>query len=426
MIKIYFTSAPFQSPNTGDCDYMMQFSKIIKNFDFHFHSEILTYSLFGQKSTDLQNKYLNLLTRNIHNKQKYYNGYNIIKNDPIRINTVNNMLKYIKNQKYKHKILSLQYRSPETGTLFYPDDLDNFKKNGIIIVTTCHEFYLNVLRKYLKETTVKILNHSNLTFFFNKIDYLDAKKFGFNSNHKYTKQVSTLNLPLNNLSNTDILNRPNNILFFGLIRPKKGIQSALELALLIYENPHPNIGKVIITGKCECNNPLIRRWLSKLKSKLIDNKLNVLDKYKNVLEIKINKTDQQLVKLVNRCKYAYKPDGKGFANNSSSIINLINFGCITYTKWGPYTPDFITKDSSKYKYALRLQNNIDSNLLSNNKPLPDFVYNSIINSTQDDNLKTINAAKKLINNKYNNNIIVSKFCKNILIYLRQRLHNSHK
>tara|TARA_Y100001958_G_C21210629_1_gene536356 strand:- start:401 stop:1660 length:1260 start_codon:yes stop_codon:yes gene_type:complete len=416
MIKIYFTSAPFQTPNTGDCDYMIKYSNIINKFGIQ--SEIIDYSIFGNDYLKLQNKYLNLI-KNIHNKKMYLKNYNYLKNDPLRINIIDYLIKLISSDKNKHKVLAIQYRLPDSGSLFFPDDLLKFKKNGIMISVTCHEFYLNILRKYLKYSTVKILNNSNLNFFFNKIDYLDAQKFGFKGKHKYTKQVVTLNLPNIKNSTTEIMKRPNNILFFGLIRPKKGIESALKLALHIYKNPHPNIGKVIIVGKCEKNNPLISCWLDRIKSVLTDDNFNVLDKYKHVLEIHVNIDNTQLSNIINKCKYAYKPDGKGFANNSSSIINLLNFGCITYTKWGPYTPNFITNSNSKYKYSVRLQDKLNKNILSNNKPTPIHVYNSIINSTDNDNLKSIISAKNLIDNKYNNYDIISKYCKNILIYIRQ-------
>jgi effector protein SidI len=422
MIKLYFTSALFQIPNTGDYDYMKELSSSLNNSKIS--SEILTKNVYGDDFIKIQEKYSNLLIKNVHNEKKFLKNYNLLKKDKRRINIITNIINYIKPHKFKYKVLAIQYRAPDSGTLFYPADLIKFKKEGIIIVTTCHEFYLNIYRPYLKKTTAHILSESNLTFFFNKIDFTEAQKYAFKGKHHFTEQLITLNLPNIKKTNKDILNRPNNILFFGLIRPKKGFESALNLALYIYNNPHKNIGKVIITGKCEYKNPTIQNWLGRLKSKLIDKNLNVHEKYKHVLKIYINKSNRSLSQIINICKYAYKPDGKGFANNSSSIINLLNFGCITYTKWGPFTPSYIINSNSKYKNSIRVQNSMNKDLMSDNKPLPNVVYDSIIKSTPEDNLKSITNSKKLLSNVFDNNVITSTYYKNILMWIKDNLRRN--
>lgn len=406
MIKLFFTSAPFQIDNTGDCDYMMQFAKTLGKHQIK--SEVLPCS-----DPQLHELYLCSLTKNVANKQLFLKKYAELKHNELRKRSVEFIMNYVKKDKSKIKVLCLQLRAPESGFLFYPEDLMELRKNKIYVVATCHEFYLNVYRDYLKKITLDMLNCCHLTFFFNEIDYKEAYKTGFRGKYEFTKQIVTV--PIKRLENT--VKRPKNILFFGLIRPKKGLESALKLAEII----NGSIGKVIIIGKCESNNPLIRRYLENLNNKLITKDFEVKPEYRHILEIHINPDDEKLTKIINSCRYAYKPDGKGFANNSSSIINLLAFGCIVYTKWGPYTPSFVTDKRSKYYGALRLQNQMNSDILKNDKPAPIDVYNDIINSDEEKDMKSVYAAKLLLKDVYNNDRVTIEYYRNILLELKKHV-----
>jgi glycosyltransferase involved in cell wall biosynthesis len=216
--------------------------------------------------------------------------------------------------------LIIQYRAPETGCLFFPEDIILFRKNNIDIIIVCHEFYINKLRPYLKNMTIKVLNEANITFFFNKIDYLEALDFGFKGIHYYTTVPVLLNMP--NKLYIPTLEREENILYFGLIRPSKGFLNILLLAKLLYEKKDKR--KVIIVGKCEMNdNILIKKWIDRMNIDIINNNLEVNNMYKSNLEIYVNPNDNLLFKMANRCQFSYKSDAKGFAFNSSSLINIL-------------------------------------------------------------------------------------------------------
>lgn len=414
MIKIYFISAPFNTPNTGDCDYMKSLCNEVNNL---YGEEIKTEVLINSKLTSdinkVKNLYIENLTKSVANKNNFQNGLTLMKNNQLRKNIINKILNYIKNEDYKIKVISLQYRAPESGALFFPEDIENFRRNNIFISITCHEFYLNIVRPYLKVMTVKVLNQSNLTYFFNDIDYKESKKFEFKGKYAYTLQIPTTNIKID-YDISKILNRDNNILFFGLIRPKKGFESLIKMMKLLHEKKYPNINKIIVAGKFEQNNPLVMNWFNRIKGDIFDRNLNVNQKYKSILEVYFNPTDSTLKKIINNCKYAYKPDGKGFANNSSSIVNLLSFGCIVYAKWGPYTPEILTNPNSKYYLGIRFQNKMNSNLMNNSIPSSNYVLEDINNSSKEYNIKTLTRSKLILDEVYNKKIVINKFIKDLI------------
>lgn len=63
---------------------------------------------------------------------------------------------------------------------------------------------------------------------------------------------------------------------------------------------------------------------------------------------KINLSEEALVKTYQECKYVFKPDEKGMADNASAMISPMANGCILFTKWGGITPDeFLDKAESR-------------------------------------------------------------------------------
>jgi hypothetical protein len=77
----------------------------------------------------------------------------------------------------------------------------------------------------------------------------------------------------------------------------------------------------------------------------------------------------QNIQLHKECLYAYKPDSKGLAGNSSSIISEMAQKCITITKWGYCTPsEFLSQ--GPYEGALILSSHIHGDSATPDKSNP--------------------------------------------------------
>jgi len=208
------------------------------------------------------------------------------------------------------------------------------------------------------------------------------------------------------------LEREENILFFGLIRPNKGFLNALMLGKILQNNNDKR--KVIITGKCELSNILINKWLSKIGIDIIDKNLRVNNIYKNNLEIYFNPDDNIVIQLANRCQYAYKSDGKGFSYNSSSLINTINLGCILITKSTIFTPKILLDKESKYHGAILFQEKVTTNILTNKTPSPEYVYNIIQKLTIEQKKDIINKMLLLLKDFFDKRKIILTFYHNLI------------
>jgi len=403
MNNIYITCAPFKIECSGDYDYLNVFKNTYNNiFNKNRIIEI------NCKNNNLQNYYINELTKNVHSKLLFMKAYKNIRYNKLRKYEIQNFLNIIKNNGGSKLII--QYRAPETGCLFYPEDINLFKKNNIEIIIVCHEFYINILRSYLKNMTIKVLNNANIVYFFNEIDYKEAVKYGFKGIHYFTRVPILLNMPDKLFIPT--LKREENILYFGLIRPSKGIFNVLSLVKLLYEKKDTR--KVIIIGKCEMDNILIKRWIDKINIDVINNKFEVNNKYSSNLEIYINPNDNLLFKMANRCQFAYKPDAKGFAYNSSSLINILYLGCILITKSSIFTPSFLLESNSKYCGAIIFQDKKTNNILNNKVPDPLFIYNKITNLTFDKKKNIIKKIHLLLTDYFNKINIVKDFNNNLV------------
>lgn len=400
MNNIYITCAPFKIKCTGDYEYLNVFKNTYNEL---FQNNQIT-ELYCDDD-DLQKYYIEELTKNVHNKSSFMKGYYNVKYNKKRKQEILKFLKKMKKNEGPTKLI-IQYRAPETGCLFYPEDIILFRRNNIEVIIVCHEFYINILRPYLKYMSVKVLNEANTTFFFNKIDYLEASKLGFKGAHYFTRVPVLLNMP--NKLYIPTLKREENILYFGLIRPGKGFLNILLLAKLLYEKKDNR--KVIIVGKCEMSvNILIKKWLDKIDIDLINDKLEVNAKYKSNLEIYANPNDNLLFQMVNRCQFSYKSDGKGFALNSSSLINILYLGCILFTKSSIFTPSFLLDINSKYYGSIIFQSNKTNNILNNKIPDPIYVYNRIMNMNITEKQDVIIKSKLLLKDYFNKIDIIKQF-----------------
>jgi hypothetical protein len=179
-----------------------------------------------------------------------------------------------------------------------------------------------------------------------------------------------------------LIDRPKNILCFGLIRGDKGIDEAIDLAKKLKD-----LGKretIIIAGKfmgsidflsiisCKIYGKKFSIG-SKIKKILIDthklsrdfvnenNLYNIFVHYspqfneacnvlfkqedmakklqENCLEIHFDVSDEDLKSIAMRCRYAIKYDNKGMANNASTIASCLGFYLPTFTYSGLVTGD---------------------------------------------------------------------------------------
>ena len=400
MNEIYITSAPFQTEKTGDYEYLKMFKNTYN--DIIHNSKIIEIQSNNSK---LKEYFENEFTKNVHDKSLFKEAYTRVKNNLSRIKEIDKILKIVKN-----KMLIIEYRAPETGCLFYPEDIEIYKKNNVKIIVVCHEFYINTLRPYLKDMTVQILKKADITFFFNYIDFNEARKRGFKGKHFLTRVMPLIEIPPKIFIPT--LEREENILFFGLIRPNKGFLNALMLGKILHNNNDKR--KVIIAGKCELSNILIDKWLSKIGIDIIEKNLKVNKIYKNNLEIHFNPDDNIVIQLANRCQYAYKSDGKGFSYNSSSLINTINLGCILITKSTIFTPKILLDKESKYYGAILFQQKVTTNILTNKTPGPEYVYNIIQKLTNEQKKDIINKMILLIKDLFDKRKIILTFYHNLI------------
>ncbi len=437
MYHFFITAEPFHVKNTGDFDYIEEF---IHTLPLVSHSPSSLLSSHSQPQLHFQNYVLQHFTKFASNKKLFLQYYHQFKSSPQRKELIQYFINEIlsKTEENIQPILIIEYRAPESGAVFYPEDIELFHYHNIKVLIVVHEFYINTLRPYFKKVTVDLCNHCDLTYFFNKIDYQEAIKFGFHGKHAFTMGLETVNL--NSLiatpsyfhdtedfkdfkkyalemkdSSSDslispTLSRPENILYFGLIRPNKGFVNALKLGELLEKHQSPM--KIFITGKCELNNPLIKDWIQKIQSPVLTSSFTVQPKYQKNVELILNPSDSKLIYIINQCQYAYKTDGKGFANNSSSLLNLMAFGCILFTKSSQFTPSHAF--SSK---AMIFQKEISMSVMDDKVPTPEFVYQRILLLNQHPEVKEklVKLMKLYLKKYHNTNQVVKDFVKSMKI-----------
>lgn len=397
-MRIYLTTEPFSTPKTGDYDYMCTLNSLLKN------STIL-------KSDDrLKEIYIKNLYDGKLNSKKFNKVYKKLKENKIRKELVKKYFKQILNDPDEKKILWVQVRAPESGFLFFPEDLRTIRNSGIKVVLTVHEFHINIYRYHYKKATLDLIKNSDLIYFFNEIDRKDAIKMGMKTKSVMTKQLRTLyinTIPANK--------RENGLLYFGLIRPNKGIENIFKLTKLLYHynirNPNKQIkiNSIYITGKIELDNKLISTWVKYLTNDyndIIDQDFRVKKPYNSLLNIEINVSDDRIREIANKCKYLYKSDGKGFANNSSSLINLLYIGGVLFTKWSQFTPEYLVNKKSEYYNSILFQDKINTDLLDDKVPEPIHVLYSIKQMDEKMYQNIIMKADKLLKNEYNSSKII--------------------
>jgi hypothetical protein len=137
------------------------------------------------------------------------------------------------------------------------------------------------------------------------------------------------------------------------------------------------------------------------KQEKLDTRIKYLvDHYqeRNPISWRLNVTPKQLDELAEQSKYCLKIEGKGFANNSTSIVNAISRKLIVFSNIGELTAEeFI---SGKYKDALVLVNK-----RSKDKEVPKYILDRLIeregSDSQECNRQTLHAAETVVDELFN-------------------------
>ena len=461
--KVYFVTAPFEKADSGDSDYVDGIMALFPgSMSIYCKPQWNEIELKGMHNKgDFKSGFMTLLMQNggiykkeserskrfesyeefkeVHineNAVQYYSFYNKAYYDNAKVFryeeqnvgkiTINqkrqirfvrqaiarNLMEQITDDEISPeitKILNLQLRPIDNGTIFAVEELQELKKKGIKIVITCHEFTLNCERpekhfNYISMERFKVADH---IIFFNGQDLENADDLCqtmLNFSIKAKSSLSQVITPMSvgkygnvtyNLSPIldtkklpELVKRSANIMMFGLIRNGKGFNKyTIPIARqLRHVNKEKNTNyKLIVVGGItiyplaqemvngvmeETSNIdqdikyLIEEFLDCLKRDRNERKIrgfcerlnDLLDKndktHKNkLLPIRFNffATPEETEKLFNECKYAFVCDEiKGFANNASAMITALAQGTILYANLGHCTSDKIPQNAIQW------------------------------------------------------------------------------
>lgn len=406
---VFIASAPFEGKHMGDTDYAEKLVDLLKK------EKIKASYITGET------EYLGSALYNPKNIQT--DAYRMIIDDDTRKQAVANVFNYILSHEGS-KIFHLQLRTPETGCMFLPEDLKNLKKKGVKVIVTCHEWQLNNDRVHFQRQAMSYFQQSDKVVFLNQKDASHALNFAKTQlpekefPAKYSVTAVPVTVSIDHPPSVDeVVKRDSNILIFGLMRANKGFEEAVDLAKLISKKGLKEC-KVIIAGKPMSFSYFISLAKPVLALQPLDietltsawNKDPVdLTEFRKAVdliqkenrphalpaEFHLNLNEMEMQALVSKCKYAYKPDNKGFANNASSVINLLANGCVTFSKWGIVTSDEFLK-GGKYEKALSLTK--DKKSMYEFSPHPEDVLAEIVKRENDPlqqlNRETVTAALK--------------------------------
>lgn len=194
--------------------------------------------------------------------------------------------------------LDIHIRPPDTGAFIMPSDIVAFKKAGIPVNVTVHEYKQNYTRRYLQGMVHVLLKEADSVLFFNEKDAKNAIKASkegdldykhrrehfwpvetYDLEHKTSCTVASQELSGTPLSPERVIEKAPNILSFGTIRPGKGFEEAFEIAKALNteeiqdkftlskdipdELPYPErlqIPKVIIAGDPQYTSLMIEMF----------------------------------------------------------------------------------------------------------------------------------------------------------------------
>jgi len=197
---------------------------------------------------------------------------------------------------------------------------------GVIV----HEQSQQSLKAYLAE--LLILISANRIIFTTKHERNYAiKRIPFISNRStVVKIVSNINAPLKIRS---IEERSINIIYFGQIMPRKGLEK------FIYDvTPLVKHFKIVIAGQVP---PMFADYYSEIESLCV----------KSGIQLRINLDQNEVSELLNDTKVAYLPFPDGISERRGSVLAAFINGAIVVTTFGKFTTKELEKatiDISKH------------------------------------------------------------------------------
>ena len=172
-MKVFFVSFPFDEKNSGDYDYCQKIVNGINQIN-PSSAEYVTGDKIGFQVADKDNLISELIKYRNNGGKQFYDQLVKYYTDPLRIKLATQIKEYIKLNKATQNILNLQFRPPETGFIFSPEDLEDLKVDGFKICITCHEYKLNYDRRWLQTISHPYFQISDLVLFFNEKDIKNA------------------------------------------------------------------------------------------------------------------------------------------------------------------------------------------------------------------------------------------------------------
>ena len=337
-------------------------------------------------------------SRQLNTPQEFNKALQIAIDDNDRKAAVSTLLSTIQHMSKNKKCgIDIHIRPPDTGILIMPEEILEFKRLGLSVNITVHEYKQNYTRRFLQQMTHELLRHADSVLFFNQKDQHNAIKAAHSGQvdgkhpgdwpiTPYELRAKTeLTVAAQILSGTpphplQVLKKAPNILSFGTIRPGKGFEETLEIAQLLNIKPSPlNLQPaeqtiadkitVVVAGdpqngelmeqlfaerygaenlkKFQTHHPYISQGLSNGAKRIYWKKaklyLEIMSKPLNNPHLELYPwcPAEELTALKARCKYVCRMDDMGMRNNGSAIISVLDVG-IVYTKWGCVTDKYYT------------------------------------------------------------------------------------
>ncbi|MFJ1268520.1 hypothetical protein ACD661_08140 [Legionella lytica] len=348
---------------------------------------------------------------------EFYKVLEIAKADKDRQNIIRQLAETMKKLGKNRKLgVDIHIRVPDTGAFIMPADIAFFRKEGIRVNITVHEYKQNYTRRFLQKMVHDLLREANSVLFFNEKDKKNAVSATESGDlDKERKEKGAWPISMYNLKNKvgltvasqvlsgtsllkpkQVLQKEPNILCFGTIRPGKGFEEALEIASSLKKRAEGSFltfkGIVIISGDPQNTKLMeqlfaerygaenLKQYQSELKEPSVnyetmdsEQKRSYWKNAKMALELRIKVLNnpsieihpwcepEELAQLKQRSKYVCRMDDMGMRNNGSAIISVLDVGVI-YTKWGcvtdsEYYPLGEDKDKGIYGDAVDLGKN---------------------------------------------------------------------
>ncbi len=139
MYHFFITAEPFHVKNTGDFDYIEEF---VHTLPLVSHSPSSLLSSHSQPQLHFQNYVLQHFTKFASNKKLFLQYYHQFKSSPQRKELIQYFVNEIlsKTKENIQPILIIEYRAPESGAVFYPEDIELFHYHNIKVLIVVHVF----------------------------------------------------------------------------------------------------------------------------------------------------------------------------------------------------------------------------------------------------------------------------------------------